>query len=666
MSRLPPIPNRKEFQQSDVITFDIFDTTLFRETGAREDVFSLVGKQIGDLVDGLQLSAAEFRKHRIAAEKNAIQASSQEDDFQVTLEDIYIYLQKSLGISDATREKIRVQELEVEYEVVKPGKGVREIIGSAREQRKKVIFVSDMYLPSEFLRKLLRKYDLIRDEDRVFVSCEHSKSKWSGRLFGHVVEQCGPSHRYFHIGNCLHADIRGAQKNRLPASHFDDANLNRFEKILAEASDQTGGLSSALAGASRRSRLELSGYDKSIVSVTSGVVAPILVSFCLWILFRAKERNLSKLYFLSRDGEVLLEVCRILARKFDFDIDLRYLYGSRKTWNLPSLSKIDRDLLCWVLEDSKFLSVKTIMERLSMDPADIEDSLLEAGFPSGSWGQNLPPDQRQIMHELILKDPRVSSAILANAREKRSLFSEYLHQEGLVGDGDYGLVDLGWFGSMQAALNRFLDAESAKHPYALYFGLRSRPVFDLKGKAEGYYFDEISHKGAVEYHPQIGLIMEIISTADHGTVSGYEHHDGRVEPVLECKVNQDFLSWGFDALRDTLSYFCESLLVDKSFPESANSMKGTVTALIDEFWIRPTHAEAECWGRFPLGDKIGKHDHMNILAKPFTCRDALKLLFLGCTRRNSGTWFYGSYNQSTKLNRMLYKVALKVRSRKRA
>ena len=115
--------------------------------------------------------------------------------------------------------------------------------------------------------------------------------------------------------------------------HRPQARLNRYEKLLDRRPAETHGFGARLAGASRLARLRARerGVAPAVADVAAGVVAPVLISYVLWLASQARERGLSRLYFVSGDGEILLEVARPLLAVLAPEVECRYLYGSRQS-----------------------------------------------------------------------------------------------------------------------------------------------------------------------------------------------------------------------------------------------------------------------------------------------------------------------------------------------
>ncbi|CAN5365088.1 hypothetical protein BH23BAC1_BH23BAC1_20270 [soil metagenome] len=100
---------------------------------------------------------------------------------------------------------------------------------------------------------------------------------------------------------------------------------SRYENILNDFVWETGGLSSAMAGASNLERLYMQAADaekKLIIDVAAGLIAPTLVSYVLWIINRANSLKIKRLYFFKGDGFLLYSIAEILKKKLQIDLNL--------------------------------------------------------------------------------------------------------------------------------------------------------------------------------------------------------------------------------------------------------------------------------------------------------------------------------------------------------
>ena len=84
------------------------------------------------------------------------------------------------------------------------------------------------------------------------------------------------------------------------------------ERLLEEHATDTDLLTSWLAGSSRLARLEGQGrgVPRPVAEVASGVLAPMLVGYALWTVAQARLLDVRRLYYVARDGRVMLDAAR--------------------------------------------------------------------------------------------------------------------------------------------------------------------------------------------------------------------------------------------------------------------------------------------------------------------------------------------------------------------
>lgn len=186
-------------------SFDIFDTLLTRITNDPLDVFYLVQRRIGTMSAVPDRVRRIYPQARIWSEFRARRCSGRED---VSLAHIYDTLDRELSLGQAARDALLYQELEVERDCSVP---IAVNVRKARNLQAdgyRVIFISDMYLPTVFLHELLADHGICREESSLYVSGEVGLTKGSGSLFGHVLEREGLApDQLVHCGDHYFSDV---------------------------------------------------------------------------------------------------------------------------------------------------------------------------------------------------------------------------------------------------------------------------------------------------------------------------------------------------------------------------------------------------------------------------------------------------------------------------
>lgn len=180
--------------QYDVVSFDIFDTLLFRRVKKPTDLFAIMEKEF---------KIAGFWEKRIEAERIARKEKEmQKKGSEIVIEHIYQILSQ-WNICDVS---FLEKELEMEQKVCYANPVMLNLIERLLEKGKTVIAVSDMYLHTEQIKELLQKKGYNRIQ-KIYVSCEYGRSKSDGRLFPVVLQECGGEKTMIHIGDNFYSDV---------------------------------------------------------------------------------------------------------------------------------------------------------------------------------------------------------------------------------------------------------------------------------------------------------------------------------------------------------------------------------------------------------------------------------------------------------------------------
>lgn len=170
----------KDVEKYDIVSFDMFDTLVFRMFSDPKDLFWLVGNE---------LFIPNFKVIRTNIEK---ELRKQNKNGEVTLDEIYEVIEKRFGVPK--RKGIEI-ELKYEMKVCFANPYIYEVYRVLKQQGKKMIVTSNMYMNKEQLRRILDrcKYTEI---DEIFVSCEYSVNKKYGKLQKKVHEEVGKEKNY--------------------------------------------------------------------------------------------------------------------------------------------------------------------------------------------------------------------------------------------------------------------------------------------------------------------------------------------------------------------------------------------------------------------------------------------------------------------------------------
>jgi len=636
------------------VSFDVFDTLLTRVVAPPTAAFLVMGRRAAS-AGFVEANPEAFARARIRAEAMALRNAGE----LYTLARIYDELGAALRLTPLQRDELMDLEMALEVELLRPVPGGLAGVLTAREQGKRVVFVSDTYLPAAFVQEQLDRHGFWQHGDACYVSCASGKTKRAGALFQEVLEQeelASTSVR--HVGNDLQSDVRSAKRAGMRTEHVAEGNLNRYEQLLASHCWSTVALSAAMSGASRLARLSTRVQDArqaALRDVAAGVVAPTLVGFVLWVLQQARQRSLDRLYFVARDGQILRDIAHRLIEKLHLSCEIRYIYGSRQAWNLPALAAMEEDELArslngpsWIWDSTHDLSAQSVLARANIHPEELSDQLESARLTEDRWNQAMNPDEHRALRR-VFQEEAVRDLLIRKAETKRTMLLGYLAQEGLLEPCAFGLVDLAGYGTLHDSLAAVLRATGREPPVGLYFGLLNGSNDLRHGDRTAYLYDERSCQGFTGTYRDWGVIpLEVFCAADHGTLVGYEMENGRIQPVLTEAHNGAVTAWGLPTIRETVDTFVDHLLLEPTMLYPWADMRYATADLLTSFWRHPSRAEAEAWSAFPWEDGQGHATQRMPLAEGYRWRHVVRSLVKArVARHHRASWFAGSAALST-------------------
>jgi predicted HAD superfamily hydrolase len=635
-------------------SFDVFDTCLVRIWAKPSDLFWELGSQLYQ-EDLIKISPEDWQSLRIKAETSARKLLPHGE---VTIKEIYQEFETLLEWSPSQLLYAMQQELELEVKSLHPIPLVMERITALRAEKKKILYISDMYLPEDEIYSLLADKGILHPEDTLYVSSRWKMNKATGELFQHCLkeESIKPS-ELKHLGDNYHSDVVAANKLGIQSELFDESHLNRYEKIVSESDALPVRFRSLLAGVSRLTRLHAPSLDptkKIIWDTSASAIAPALFGFVHWCLTEAQKQGIQRLYFVARDGQVLQQIAEIICENWGFDVDCRYLYGSRQAWHFPAILQLGEMELDWIFDPTNFLSVSAVCNRVNLNPNQISDSLKLFGFKEESWDTNLTNDERVHLRQVFAQQS-VIDLILGIAETYRNKAIGYFRQEGIGDSTRFAIVDIGWHGRLQCSFSKLLSSAGLypqKGLTGFYFGLSKRIQISPNDKLYAYFFDP-DYTSSRDNLCEFRTLFEVFMTADHGGTMKFEFSNGKYFPILRYQENIKAIDWGLLTQQKSICEFTRQLTKHLK-PEEFSNHSHLLTAselLLTEFTSQPSFAEAEAYGAFLFAEDQAEAK-MYELAPKYKLKDCLRLLTTGLHPHHN-VWLSAAKTRSNVLSRML-------------
>ncbi|OKH40346.1 hypothetical protein NIES2101_35060 [Calothrix sp. HK-06] len=636
-----------------VNSFDVFETAIVRIWARPTDLFWELGNHLKQ-ENLIQISPELWHKIRSDAEWDARKKTA---TGEVSLKDIYQKLALSLGWSNEQVERAMHKEIALEVLSLRPVPANQRKIQALQKTNARIIYMSDMYLSEAIIQDFLVQNNVWAPGSKLYVSSEIGASKSTGKLFRHCLKQesVKPS-ELLHIGDNFRGDVKKAKQQGVRVEPFTQTHLNRYERMIAEEPSLPLRFRSLLAGMSRLTRLQSQQTtpDQQVIwETTASVIAPLLFGFVHSCLEQAQEKGLKRLYFAARDGQILQKIAQVICKNWGYQIDCRYLYGSRQAWHLPAIEEIGEVELDWILARTNFLSIRSICKRVNISPEQIQDVLSHYGFLAAKWDTNLPEKEQNLLRE-IFTHKQVTELIISTAVSYREKVIGYFYQEGL-GDGvPFGFVDVGWVGRIQRSFSRLLNT-AGLYPESgingFYFALEQRVKPFKNDKLLAYFYD-------VEKPCDRNLIFkyrhlfELFVSADHGSTVSYEQRGKEYVPVLRSPKNEKAINWGLYTLQEATVEFAKQLTANLGKQDfSIEEFLKSADFLAKELVHNPSPQEAKAFGTFTIsGDQT--ESMMSELAPVYKITDWWRFLISG-KHPHADVWHPGSIARSNLIVRAL-------------
>lgn len=494
---------REYIDHTKVVSFDVFDTLLFRLTAKPEDIFCIMGKQLG---------IPDFEKLRVNEQKEISRILLKKKEApHANLEQIYAYLEKKDSSHDW--KAVKDMELQMEKDVVFCNKEMYEVYQYALAKGKRVIAVSDMYFDGQQIQMLLEQCGY-KDFAAVYSSADLKKTKYEKTIYPEVarLEKINAKD-IFHIGDNQNADVKNARECGWTAYWYEKKNGNKeLDKGL-------------FGGLSRKVRQNPSFY----YSLGGEVAGNLYVELYDWVFKLEKKYHCSKVFLLARDGYNFLRICEKMGKKEEVE----YLETSRRALLLAGITKLDDESLKLLPPYALGQTLEEILDYLRMKEVCV--NYKDAGFRSLQDVIRTDEDRERVKCVFKLNEKKVLE-VCEKEREQALLY----FKGKKVFDEKPLFFDCGWNGSSQYLLKRFFDAVDYNDELRFaYVGIMntSKSKEQLRGlKFDTFLFGPEKNQDIEKKLARAIVIPELFFGAPHPSVWYYS--DG--EAIYEGENVQEY------------------------------------------------------------------------------------------------------------------------------
>ncbi|MBR1642065.1 MAG: hypothetical protein IJ683_07075 [Butyrivibrio sp.] len=551
-------------------SYDVFDTVITRRTATPKGIFALMQERL--ICDASYESISEdirtnFYEYRVDAEVYARKHYLKNGVDEITIEDIYRAMAITGLLSDTDKaELIRLEE-DLEIENVLPIETSIEEIKALLKNGERVVLISDMYLPVNVVRDMLKKAGDGLGAIPLYLSSEVKRTKASGTLFYFVAEKEGDSFdEWTHVGDNERSDLDVPRELGINARLFPKKKMidMEYDYIRSNPTDVKAQL---LIGAAKFCRYY--GDDSNAWNTGNSISAVFLFSYANWIVRNALSRGFKTLYFIARDGYLVKRIVDVILQAGEYDIKTKYIYGSRKAWRFPSITgKAEEIKEIYQASHPQFLSsLEQFAGIFGLLESDILPFFANMKLPN----DNLSRMDMDIIAEFLCNNDEFVSMVADKYSEKRTLVKRYLEQEIDFSEGNIAFVEIGGTGFTQKCLFRLIEDNLKGEMYTFYFHIYGRNQYSERNT---FVFNpcEVECKDAIEP----------LCRALHGQTVGYKEDEGVMKPVIEPYETEAFYECGYDKYIDSILFYT------KTFSEKY-SERGLIQPdrkLINNYWMR--------------------------------------------------------------------------------
>ncbi len=566
----------ERLKRYDIISFDIFDTLIFRPFALPTDLFFMVGEEFDCL---------DFKNIRIWAEWDArVKCKKRNGHMEVGLKDIWENLAKETGLSAAEGME---REQEIEQKLCYANPFMLEVWRRLQSMNKKMIVVSDMYLPKDCIVKILENAGYTGIE-KIYVSSEYHKSKADGSLYQEVMKDWCKTDKQptgikpgndisgrrkkktyvqdngcsiVHIGDNLHSDRDMARRSGMDVLYYQNINKNILLYRPADMSCIVGSAYRAIVSGHLYNGLDSYGMDYEYGFIYGGLFA---VGYCSFIHEYYKQHGLDKVLFLSRDGDILKQVYDLLYPEDSTE----YVYWSRKAAVKLMADEDKHDYFRRFIyhKMNQGYTVLQILHAMELDSlvgqlTDWKEIWFakERGAKDRQFIDLKPEDELTDQNGKLLREfVEAKWEQVMEIYASQMTAAEMYYAQVLKGCGEVVAVDIGWAGSGAVSLAHLVEKvwELSCRVTGIIAGTNTlhnaepdaSEIFLQNGKLVAYLYSQSHNRDLLKKHDpnkNYNVLWELLLSSPTPQFTGF--YEGRQKPdgwnvqyIEDCDITLAF------------------------------------------------------------------------------------------------------------------------------
>ena len=497
----------RAIDESEAVSFDLFDTLLVRNVSSLDDLLSIIDIRLRDK----NINITDFVNIRTRAEKKLSIGRAPR------LDKIYGEVLNSTNELNADAEELSIIEYAVDLDTIEARREMVTLVNEIIEMGKPVYITSDCYYSKTQLQEILKVIGVNKVTD-IIISCEYDTSK-TGNLFEKLIAIAGTKN-IIHIGDDTVADEESAKRHGIKAFRIYSA-IELLELI--------GGLNLLYNDQSLSDRIRIGMFtanlfnspfqfedDSKYINVNSPFdigylfAAPMVMDFTRWFEEKTIELGIENRWLCARDGFLLRRLYEVMYP----DVRVEYFYTSRISAiragmdSFEDIEHVDSMKFTGEVEDN-------LRTRFGIDIACIS-------------GDDIDEDESGLL--------KYVKPIIQNSIVKRENNKKYINSLN-VKDGDISLFDFVAKGTSQLYIQKLVN----NHIKGLYF-MQLEPQFmkDMNLDIIPFYKEEEREKSAIfeNYY-----ILETLLTSPEASVDEFDDNgtpvfaiETRSERDIDCVI----------------------------------------------------------------------------------------------------------------------------------
>ena len=544
----------------DTVSFDLFDTLLIRRIHDPDLVKPPVARYVSDIAEtkGLEWSQQQVQKLRDSIEARHRQETGEKyDDHEACYPN---YMKEMLAeifgeeADETLFDRVAGYEVAMENSMLVPRGEFIDWLKELRQQGKKILIVSDIYLPAIYLERFVEHAGFLDLVDAVISSADTFLAKASGNAFPLIQKEYDLDlDSWLHVGDNPVSDGLRPLEFGIQALVLHDASEKMRKSVIRRLVNYGMGRPFWRGRALQQlmSPHEYENVERDDLYIEGySFLGPMIGAFVQEVAEKSMELTVGKVFFLSREGWTFkkyweLSMPHIFPGKQLPEIE--YLYVSRMALAGAScayrgLSQTKADIVFLPSGNSDFLDVCRIF---SLDPEPFTAHLTSHGLTVNTV---LSPLHEGYLQENTLRftelidDELFQEEVKRQTRPANDALIRYLEDVGFFDHDDVALVDIGWLGTIQRFFHEAIShRKDAPICHGMLFGATRGIPFPTTAESyiEGILYDKDRFNFAASTILYARDLFEEACRAPHPTLNGYGLKDDGGYELIFRQVDDD-------------------------------------------------------------------------------------------------------------------------------